>query len=84
MRDLVGVAEQVQFVRAAAQRFFWRGRLEQVVIGSEVLDRLAADVERADREGTYAGEPTVDGRREGRDADGDGPLHRRRRPDDEG
>lgn len=82
MRELVGVAERVRLARAAAQRFFWRGHLEQVVICSEVLDRVAADVERARRDGPYAGERTAGGPRALRDTEFDGPLQSRRQPDD--
>lgn len=46
VRDLVGVAEQLRAVREAERRFFWRWHFEDVFVGPDVLDQVAADVER--------------------------------------
>ena len=50
MRDLSSLADQIRAVRQAQQRFIGRWRLEQVIIGPEVLDHLAADMAAAHRE----------------------------------
>lgn len=44
-RDLAELAEQIRTVRAAEKRFMSLWRVEQVVIGPEALDRLAADID---------------------------------------
>jgi hypothetical protein len=44
-RDLSELAEQIRAVRAAEKRFMSLWRVEQVPIGPEVLDRLAADLD---------------------------------------
>lgn len=41
MRDLTSLAEQIRAVRQAQRRFIGRWRLEQVIIGPELLDHLA-------------------------------------------
>ena len=44
MRDLSSLAEQIREVRQAQRRFIGRWRLEQVIIGPELLDHLADDM----------------------------------------
>jgi hypothetical protein len=44
-RDLAALAEQIRAVRAAEKRFMNLWQVEQVPIGPEVLDRLAADID---------------------------------------
>ncbi len=41
MRDLSTLAEQIRAVRQAQRRFIGRWRLEQVIIGPDLLDHLA-------------------------------------------
>ena len=50
MRDLAVLAEQIRAVRDAQRRFMGRWRLEQVLVGADVLDRLADDMAAAHRE----------------------------------
>jgi len=50
MRDLSSLAEQIRAVRQAQRRFLGRWRMEQVIVGPEVLDRLADDMAAAHRE----------------------------------
>ena len=50
MRDLSSLAEQIRAVRQAQRRFIGRWRLEQVIIGPELLDHLADDMTAAHRE----------------------------------
>ena len=50
MRDLSSLAEQIRAVRHAQRRFIGRWRLEQVIIGPELLDHLADDMAAAHRE----------------------------------
>jgi hypothetical protein len=50
MRDLAELAEQIRAVRAAQRLFMGRWRIEQVVVGPEVLDRLADDMAAAHAE----------------------------------
>lgn len=44
MRDLAALAEQIRAVRDAQRRFIGRWRREQVLVGPELLDRLADDM----------------------------------------
>lgn len=44
MRELVALADQIRVVRAAQKRFMSLWRLEQVLVGPEVLDAVAADL----------------------------------------
>jgi len=50
MRELAQLAEQIRAVRDAERRFMHLWRIEQVLIGPDVLDRLAADMAEAHRE----------------------------------
>jgi hypothetical protein len=50
MRDLSSLAEQIRAVRQAQRRFIGHWRLEQVIIGPELLDHLADDMAAAHRE----------------------------------
>ena len=50
MRDLAALAEQIRAVRDAQRLFMGRWRLEQVLVGPEVLDRLADDMAAAHAE----------------------------------
>ena len=50
MRDLAVLAEQIRAVRDAQRRFMGRWRLEQVLVGADVLDRLADDMAAAHHE----------------------------------
>jgi hypothetical protein len=50
MRDLSQLADQIRRVRDAERRFMGLWRIEQVLIGPDVLDRLAADMAAAHRE----------------------------------
>ena len=50
MRDLSSLAEQIRAVRQAQRRFIGHWRLEQVIVGPEVLDHLADDMAAAHRE----------------------------------
>lgn len=44
MRDLTVLAEQIRAVRDAEKRFMSLWRVEQVLVGPEVLDRLERDL----------------------------------------
>lgn len=61
MRDLSSLAEQIRAVRQAQRRFIGRWRMEQVIIGPEVLDHLADEMAAAHREldDCETGEDTV-------------------------
>ncbi|MDB5295343.1 MAG: hypothetical protein JWO31_1326 [Phycisphaerales bacterium] len=50
MRDLAALAEQIRTVRAAQRQFVTRWRLEQVLVGADVLDQLADDMAAAHAE----------------------------------
>lgn len=50
MRDLAALTEQIRAVRGAQRRFMGRWRLEQVLVGPELLDRLADEMAAAHRE----------------------------------
>ena len=50
MRDLAALAEQIRAVRDAQRLFMGRWRIEQVLVGPEVLDRLADDMAAAHAE----------------------------------
>ena len=50
MRDLAALTEQIRAVRDAQRRFMGRWRLEQVLVGPELLDRLADDMATAHAE----------------------------------
>ena len=44
MRDLAALAEQIRTVREAEKQFMSLWRVEQVLVGPEVLDRLSSDM----------------------------------------
>jgi hypothetical protein len=44
MRDLAALTEQIRVVRDAEKRFMSLWRIEQVLVGPDVLDRLADDL----------------------------------------
>lgn len=50
MRDLSALAEQIRTVRDAQRHFIGCWRLEQAIIGHEVLDHLADEMAAAHRE----------------------------------
>ena len=50
MRELAELARQIRNVRDAERRFMRRWRVEQLLMGPEVLDRLADDMANAHRE----------------------------------
>lgn len=50
MRELAELARQIRTVRDAERRFMRRWRVEQLLMGREVLDRLADDMADAHRE----------------------------------
>ena len=62
MRDLAALAEQIRAVRDAQRRFMGRWRLEQVLVGADVLDRLADDMAAAHAELDDADNLPADGR----------------------
>lgn len=57
MRDLAALTEQIRAVRDAQRQFMSRWRME-VLVGPEVLDRLAADMAAAHRELDEDGDST--------------------------
>ena len=50
MRELAALTEQIRAVRDAQKRFMRLWRVEQILVGPEGLDRLAADMADAHRE----------------------------------
>lgn len=50
MRDLSTLADQIRAVRQAQRRFIGRWRLEQVIIGPNLLDHLADEMAAAHME----------------------------------
>jgi hypothetical protein len=44
MRDLAALTQQIRTVRDAERRFMSLWRVEQVLVGPEVLDRVADDL----------------------------------------
>lgn len=44
MRDLAALSEQIRAVREAERRFMSLWRVEQVLVGPDVLDRVADDL----------------------------------------